>query len=125
MKTLVSASVMLLWLATTVQAQAQASRMIGTLQVSDVEVAFGLEAGSVFIEGDAEFTTIKNQNLWTEYQGLPFYLSRFVPAEFESSPPRQVTASFLAAAGRPMLQITPDSWFERFLTGCFYLPREQ
>jgi hypothetical protein len=98
-------------------------RLIGPLLVSDVEAAFGLEAGSVFIEGDAEFTTIKDVNYWTVFDGFPLYLSRFIESEF--STPRSEEASFLAAAGRPMLQITPDSWFERFVTGCFYLPREQ
>jgi hypothetical protein len=99
------------------------AQSIGTLQVSDVEAAFGLAAGSVVIEGDAEFTSIQAQNLWTEYQDLPFYLSRFIPSEF--NPPRQQAASLLATLGRPMLQITPTAWFERFLVGCFYLPREQ
>jgi hypothetical protein len=99
------------------------AQSIGPLQVSDIEAAFGLATGSIFIEGDAEFTTIQDQNLWTEYQDLPYYLSRFIPSEF--NPPRQQAASLLAALGRPMLQITPTAWFERFLVGCFYLPREQ
>jgi hypothetical protein len=52
------------------------------LQVSDIEAACGLATGSLFIEGDTEFTTIQDQNLWTEYQDLPYFLRRFVPSEF-------------------------------------------
>jgi hypothetical protein len=43
-------------------------RLIGPLQVSDVEITFGLEAGSVFIEGDIEVPTLKEQNLWTQFK---------------------------------------------------------
>jgi hypothetical protein len=89
-----------------------------------VEAAFGLEEGSVFITEDAEYEQLQTQNFFTEFAGFPFYLSRLL-ADVEASTPRLDGILGLLTIGKPMLEIGETAWFERFVLGCFYLPKEQ
>jgi hypothetical protein len=106
----------------TVEAQDDPAGMIGALGVSDVEAAFGLEAGALYTAGEAEFDAIQADNYWTDLEEVPYYLSRFVPQVVS---PRQVFMLQVATIGRPMLQLTSSVWVERFITGCYYAPRSQ
>jgi hypothetical protein len=106
----------------TVEAQDDPAGMIGALGVSDVEAAFGLEAGVLYTAGEAEFDAIQADNYWTDLEEAPYYLSRFVPQVVS---PRQVIMLQFATVGRPMLQLTSSFWVERFITGCYYVPRSQ
>jgi hypothetical protein len=96
-------------------------RKVGIFDVTDIEDAFGLESGSLVIPSDAGYDALYTQNYWTDFAGLPYYLGRVI---IDGTTPRseQFEAHFLL--GTSMVQASASTWYERFLLGCYYEPRD-